>query len=315
MSLTKRPGGVYNVNETIAADPAAALIARLKLERPLAIFDVETTGKFPERDRIVEITIAKLYPDGRTTRFSTLVNPTVPIPPEVSAIHGITDDMVKRMPVFSEIAERLAKGLEGADLGGYNARRFDVPMLVAEFARVGPGVFSMTGRRIVDPQIIFFKREPRDLQAALRFFCGVALEESHRTDADVDATLAVFSAQFERYEDLPATVADLHEYCSQREPNWVDEQGKLVWLDGEACIAFGKNVGKSLRWLHQHDPSYLAWMLRNDFPPDVKAIVEAAANGRFPVRQEPSAKSASFPGGIASPGQSTSSVFGATPTR
>jgi DNA polymerase-3 subunit epsilon len=268
---------------------AQQLAARLKLTKPLVAFDCETTGKYPERDRIVEIALVKLYPDGRTTRFTSLVNPTIPIPPEVSEIHGITDAMVKDMPTFAQLAPTLVKGLGDCDLFGYNAKRFDTVLLVAEFARVDPALFSVAGRRIVDPQVIFFKREPRDLEGALKFFCGAALEGAHRAEADVDATLAVFCAQLERYDDLPATVAELHAYCAQKEPHWVDEQGKLVWLDGEVCVGFGKKAGKSLRWLYTHESSFLAWILRSDFSPDVKAIVEAAAKGTFPVRREPAA--------------------------
>lgn len=277
----------------------AELAARLQLERPLAFFDLESTGKYPDRDRIVEITIIKLWPDGRDTSFSSLVDPTIPIPAAASEIHGITDAMVGACrrcetgryghegsdhdfdpwPTFANLASVIARGLDGCDLAGYNIRRFDVPMLVAEFARTRTP-FAVEGRRLVDPQAIFFKREPRNLEAALGFYCGQALDGAHRTVADVEATLEVLGGQLLRYTDLPQTVDELHAYC--KDPSWIDESGRIVWAGGVACLNFGAHAGKSLAELAKGQPDYLRWILSKDFPADTKAICRAALEGSFP---------------------------------
>lgn len=163
----------------------------------------------------------------------------------------------------------------------------DVPLLAAEFKRAGVP-FSMEGRRIVDPQAIFFKREPRDLTSALKFFCGETLEGAHRAEADVGAAIAVLAAQLERYGDLPATVDALHEYC--RDASWVDESGRLVWADGKACIGFGKHAGRSLEELSKEliGRDYLRWVASADFPADTKRIIVAALRGEYPVPGVPS---------------------------
>lgn len=282
----------------------AQLADRLQLERPLAFFDLESTGKYPDRDRIVEITIIKLYPDGHDTTFSSLVNPTIPIPAEAAAIHGITDAHVRGCrrcetgqyghdgddhdfdpwPTFVDLAPVIAGGLKDCDLAGYNIRRFDVPMLVAEFARTSTP-FSLDGRRLVDPCSIFFKREPRDLGAALGFYCGQALDGAHRASADVEATLQVLAGQIVRYEDLPHTVGELHAYC--KDPNWIDDSGRIVWSGGVAVLNFGAHAGIALEQLAQRKRDYLQWILSKDFPTDTKAIVRAALDGSFPKPPAP----------------------------
>lgn len=280
----------------------AELAARLSLVRPLAFFDIESTGKYPDRDRIVEITIVKLHPDGRETTFSSLVNPTIPIPAEAAAIHGITDMHVSACrscetgrighdgdnhdfdpwPTFAQLAPTLARGLQDCDLAGFNIRRFDVPMLVAEFARAKVA-FLLEGRRQIDPLVIYHKREPRDLAAAVRFFCGRELEGAHRADADVVATIDVLAGQLERYPDLPDNVIALHNAC--KDPNWIDDGGRIVWMSGVACIGFGTHAGKPLESMaaEPNTRDYLRWMLSKDFPEDTKEICRAALDGRFPV--------------------------------
>jgi DNA polymerase-3 subunit epsilon len=267
----------------VTSDP---LLRHLVLRRPLAFFDCETTGKYPDRDRLIEITIVKLYPDGHDTRFSTLVNPTIPIPSEVSAIHHITDDQVREMPTFQQLAPTLLKGLSDCDLAGYNIRRFDIPLLCAEFKRAG-AVFSMDGRRVVDPAAIFFKREPRDLAAALAFFCdGRTLDGAHRTEADVDAAIAVLAGQFARYGDLPVSVDDLHVYC--KDQSWIDEAGRIIWTNGVACLGFGKHAGVPLSTLiaTQTGRDYVQWMLSADFADDAKGILKRALAGTLPKPQQ-----------------------------
>lgn len=280
----------------------AELAARLRLERPLAFFDLETTGVYPDRDRIVEITIIKLWPDGHDTSFSSLVNPTIPIPAAASEIHGITDAHVlgcrrcetgpyghdgddhdfEPWPTFVDLAPVIAGGLKDCDLAGYNIRRFDVPMLVAEFARTGVP-FSVEGRRLVDPCSIFFKREPRNLEAALSFYCGgKALDGAHRTVADVEATIEVLAGQIVKYEDMPTTVGELHGYC--KDPNWIDDSGRIVWSAGVAVLNFGANAGKALKDLvaDAKGRDYLRWILSKNFPSDTQAIVRAALEGSYP---------------------------------
>jgi DNA polymerase-3 subunit epsilon len=261
-----------------------SLTERLHLTRPIAFFDLETTGKYPERDRIVEVTVRKFLPNDDVVSFSSLVNPGCAIPAEASAVHGISDADVKDAPSFASLAPELAELLAACDLGGYNVKKFDIPLLTAEFKRLGMA-FPLEGRRIIDPQIIFFQREKRDLAAAYQFFTGQTLQGAHRAGTDVDAVVAVLLGQLDRYADLPTSLDELHALCDQREPSWIDAQGKLVWVQGEACIGFGKKAGKSLRWLAANEPDYLGWIIRSDFPEDVKAIVRAAGRGKFPKQE------------------------------
>lgn len=259
---------------------------RLTLERPLAVFDLETTGPYPQRDRIVDFTIVTFFPDGERREFSSLVNPTIPIPPDATAVHGITDAMVREAPTFAEVAPRIRAELAGANLAGYNVKRFDIPLLCAEFKRVSC-LFSIEGRRIIDPYIIWVKTDSRDLSAAVQHFCGVPLEGAHRAQADVLAAIAVLQAQYERYADLPATVDALHEYC--RDASWVDDSGRLVWNEGSACFGFGKHAGVPLQKLVKTTDGrdYCAWILKSDFPSDTKRIITDALHGTFPVQARP----------------------------
>lgn len=257
-----------------------AVAGRLGITKPLAVFDIESTGVNPEVDRIVEITIARIEPgtlEVSGNRF--LVHPNMPIPKEASDIHGITDEMVKDKPFFGEFADRVFDLLAGADLVGYNHRRFDTRLVAAECARCA---FKnpCEGARLIDVGLIFMKREPRTLTAAMQFFCGQAHEDAHGTTADVTATLRVLLSQFDRYEDLPRDVDALD--AMGRDPSWIDKDGKLVFRNGEACIGFGKNQGRPLRELVKKDPGYLSWILQKDFPDDVKAIIRDAQRGTFP---------------------------------
>lgn len=263
---------------------------RLALDRPLCFFDLESTGTFPDRDRIVDLTIITLHPDGSRSEFSALVNPTVPIPPSATAIHGISDAMVGDQPTFKQLAPPIAALLTGADLAGFGVRRFDLRMLAAEFARAAVP-FSLEGRRIIDALAIYHKREPRDLSAALRFYCGDELEGAHRALADVEATIAVLAGQFARYTDLPTSIDALHAYC--RDERWVDDTGRIVWIDGVACIGFGKHAGRTLESLaaEPYGRDYLRWILDADFPTDTKRIVSSALAGKFPT--PPAAEEAS----------------------
>ena len=254
----------------------------LRTDRPLAFFDIESTGTNVRADRIIDLAIVKLFPDGHREEHTFRVNPERPIPPEASAVHGTCDQDVKACPTFSQVATQVAALFEGCDLGGYNILRFDIPMLIEEFKRAGLA-FSMEGRRVVDPQRIFHQREPRDLTAALHFYCGELHLGAHGALDDVIATMQVLAGQYQRYADLPQDINALSEYCNPRDPSWLDSAGRLKWVSGEATINFGRKQGARLRDLADQDPSYLRWILGSDFPPDVKAVVSNVLKGKFPT--------------------------------
>ncbi|MGB4574708.1 MAG: 3'-5' exonuclease [Kiritimatiellia bacterium] len=266
-----------------------SLPERLKLERPLVVFDIEATGLNKRTDRIVAIAIVRYEPDGSVEQFAYLLNPGTPIPEEATQIHGITDDDVREAPTFAEMADVLTAHFDGADLAGYNILGYDIQMLAEEFTRAGR-TFSLEGRRILDAQRIFFRNEPRDLSAALRYYCGAEHEESHDALGDVLATIRVLGGQFEKYPELPNDLDALHDYCDPRDPSWADRTGRLKWSRGEIELNFGKFQGQSLRSTIANDPNFITWMLRADFPEDTKQIVRNAMAGRYPTPPEPPAK-------------------------
>lgn len=254
----------------------------LKLERPLAVLDLETTGLNPRLDRIVEIAILKLMPNGERKDYAFLVNPGIPIPPTVIAIHGITDEDVADAPTFLELAPKINQILDGCDLAGFGIERYDAQMLREEFARSGIK-FEEKGRRVIDAQQIFHKKEPRNLTAALAFYCNEEHTGAHRAKDDCEATLKVLAAQLEYYPDLPRDLDELDSFSSRRQGDWVDQTGKLRWLNGEVAINFGtKHFGKSLRLLLEKDNSFAHWILKSDFPHDTKEIVSQAMEGVWP---------------------------------
>ena len=254
---------------------------KLKLDRPLAVFDIEATGLNPRSDRIVELAVTRLMPDRTRTSHAYRVNPGIPIPAEATAMHGITDADVASCPPFVSVAGEILKRFEGCDLAGYNIGRFDIPMLEEEFLRVGQK-FSMDDRRILDAQRIFHQREPRDLTAALAFYCGEMHLDAHGAEADVTATIRVLEGQFERYSDLPHDMEKLDEYCNPRDPAWVDRTGKLRWRKNEVVLNFGRKKDTPLRELIDHDPGFIKWMLKNDFPRDFQDILRSALEGKWP---------------------------------
>ncbi len=255
-------------------------------DRPLAVFDIESTGLNRKLDRIIDLAIVKLMPDGSREERVYRVNPEMPIPAGSSEIHGIFDDDVKDSPTFQEVAEDVVSFLEGADLGGFNLISYDIPMLEEEFKRVGVA-FSCEGRRVVDAQRIFHKKEPRTLTAALRFYCDTEHTDAHGALADVDATIAVLEGQMQKYDDLPDSVEGLHEYCNPTDPNWLDRTGLLKWdADGNVLINFGQNRGRSLKEMMTTNINFLQWILKKDFPDDTKEILRLALSGTMPVRPE-----------------------------
>jgi len=260
------------------AKVARELAARLQLSRPIAFLDLETTGTSVQNDRIVEIAVVRIFPDGHGDVRNERVDPEMAIPADATAVHGISDADVHGKPAFRDLAPGLAEHLRDCDLGGFGVVRFDLKLLEAEFRRAKVS-FSMDGRFVVDAMAIFFDREPRNLGAAVKFYCGKEFEEAHAAREDVLASIEVLAGQFERYQGLPTSLPELDDIAVRRKPDWIDGDGKLVWLEGEAAIGFGKNRGKTLKSLASEDPGYLDWIVRGDFSETVKGLVREALRG------------------------------------
>ncbi|MCP4293415.1 MAG: 3'-5' exonuclease [bacterium] len=259
----------------------------LKLDRPLAVFDLETTGVNPDKDRIVQMAIIRIEPDGRRTTFETLVNPEMPIPAGASAVHGIKDEDVRDKPTFSQIRREVEEYLQDAVLGGFNSINFDTPLLMAELRRAEADL-DLRNVKQLDAMRIFHKMERRDLTAAYRFYCDEELVGAHSALADTEATLAILDAQIGRYEEVPNEVEELHRFCNPDEGKFVDRQRKFIWNDdNEAEFSFGKYQGKPLQDVckDQRGRGYLEWMLGKDFNEEIKDILRSALDGVFPKRQ------------------------------
>ncbi len=241
---------------------------QLNLKKPIVFFDLETTGVDITHDRIVEISIIKVLPSGEEQEKTRRINPGMPIPPEATAIHHISDEDVADCPMFKQIARSLANELTGCDLAGYNSNRFDIPMLDQEFQRAGVK-FDFSKARFVDVQTIFHKKEQRTLVAAYRFYCGKELDGAHSANADTRATLEVLKSQLDRYDDLPNDIAELSKF-SQMNRN-VDFMGRLVFNDDDKeVINFGKYKGRLAEEVLRKDPSYYDWILKGDFAQNTK---------------------------------------------
>jgi len=259
----------------------------VKLERPVVFLDLEATGVWPEKDRIIEVALIRIGLDGKEQLFHSRVNPEMKIPPQSIAIHHITDSDVKDAPTFKQIAPRVLEFLEGADLGGFSLERLDIPLLEKEFSLAGL-TFNFSACRLLDAQKIFHLKEPRDLETACRFYLNKPLEDAHSALGDARATFEVFKAQLEKYPDLPRDVEAL--YQATRLDSWVyvDATQRFRWWNGEAYFNFGKKevYGKSLREVAKENPSYLEWMLDQKFSPEVLCIVADALKGKFPKSKE-----------------------------
>jgi len=243
----------------------------LNLKRPLVFIDLETTGINVASDRIVEISSLKISPNGNEQWMTTLVNPGIPIPPKVTAIHGISDSDVAEAPTFKEIAKNLTSFLEGCDLAGFNAMKFDIPVLAEEFLRANVD-FNFTKRKYIDVQVIFHKKEQRTLEAAVRFYCKKELENAHSAKSDTEATYEVLKAQLDTYSDLENDVDKLAEFSSFN--NNVDFAGRII-LDenGIETFNFGKHKGRPVDQVFREEPSYYSWMMNGDFPLYTKKIL------------------------------------------
>lgn len=255
----------------------------LELERPIVFLDLEATGLNTSSDRIIEMTFMKINPDGKEEVKTVRVNPGIPIPPEATRVHGITDEDVKDESPFRKYARGLKDFLGDCDLGGFGITRFDVPLLEAEFKRAEVE-FSSQGRRIVDALSIYHRLDPRDLAAAYRRYCKKEMEKVHASEADVRAAAEVLDCQLDVHPELPRDVESLHVFCNPEVMDRIDSDGKFIWSEGEACLNFGKHKGKRLKEIAQSTPDYLDWMVnKGEFSQETKQIASRALSGDFPV--------------------------------
>ena len=236
----------------------------LQLARPIAFFDLETTGVNLATDRIIEVAIIKILPDGSRQVKRKLINPGIPIPAETTAIHGITDEMVKDAPSFKQCGNELKQFIENCDMGGYNSNRFDIPILMEEFLRAGMEV-DLSTRKMVDVQHIFYKMEPRTLTAAYKYYCDKELVDAHSAEADVNATIDVFMSQIERYPHLGNSLESILGIIG--EDKVVDYARRVIFDEkGVEVFNFGKHKGRPVVDVLKAEPQYYDWMMRGDFP-------------------------------------------------
>ena len=235
----------------------------LQLTKPLAFIDLETTGINLATDRIIEIAIIKVLPDGKRSVKRKLINPRMPIPKQSSDVHGITDEMVKDAPIFKDVAHELKQMLDGCDIAGYNSNRFDIPLLVEEFLRADVD-FDMKGRRLLDVQNIFHKMEQRTLSAAYKFYCNKNLDGAHSAEVDASATHEILIAQLERYPDLGTSIDSVLKLIG--EESIVDFARRFILENGVEIFNFGKYKGKAVADVLRNEPQYYDWMMKGDFP-------------------------------------------------
>ncbi len=255
----------------------------MRVTKPLIILDLETTGIWIEKDRIIEIAMIRLLPSGTKETFHRRVNPLMPIPKAVQELTGITDEAVKDAPVFRTIARDVAAFIGNADIGGFNVDKFDVPLLEREFVDAGV-VFTMAQRVVYDAQKVFHLNNKRDLTAAYAFYCGKPLEGAHGAQADTAATLEVLEAQVRSYGEGADGIDVLSTFVYPERSDFYDSERRFRWWNGELYMMFGKYARKeSLRDIARKDPGYLEWMLGKDFSEEVKNLVSAALKGQLPV--------------------------------
>ncbi len=235
----------------------------LQLLRPLAVIDLETTGVNLSTDRIIDIAIVKIMPDGKRLVKRKLLNPEMPIPVASTEVHGITDAMVRDAPTFKQVANEIRQFIEQADLAGYNSNRFDVPMLAEEFLRASLD-FDLSDRRLVDVQKIFHQMEQRTLSAAYKFYCNALLENAHSAEADASATWEVLQAQLLRYPQLGNSVESILKQIG--EENTVDFARRMIMENGKEVFNFGKHKGRVVAEVLKAEPQYYDWMMKGDFP-------------------------------------------------
>ncbi|MCL6294606.1 3'-5' exonuclease [Jejuia spongiicola] len=246
---------------------------QLSLTKPICFFDLETTGINITKDRIVEISILKVYPNGKEESKTWLVNPEMPIPKEVIEIHGISDADVADKPTFKELAKEVYNMIKDSDLGGFNSNRFDIPLLAEEMLRAEVD-FDMKNRVSIDVQTIFHKMEQRTLSAAYKFYCDKNLEGAHSAEADTNATYEVLKAQIAKYDEVENNTKFLAEFSSRKK--FADFAGFITYnSEGVECFSFGKHKGKLVTEVLEKEPGYFGWLLNADFPLYTKKVLTA----------------------------------------
>ncbi len=244
----------------------------LNLTKPIIFFDLETTGVNIATDRIVEISILKIFPNGNKESNTWLVNPEIEIPAEATAVHGITNEKVVMEPTFKELAPTINKMIADCDLAGFNSNRFDIPLLAEELMRAGID-FDMNNRKAIDVQVIFHKKEQRTLSAGYQFYCGKNLEDAHSAEADTKATYEILLAQLEKYDDIGNTVEALSDFSSHRDR--ADFAGFILYNEqGKEIFSFGKYKGRTVEEVLIENPGYHAWMQNADFPLYTKKVLK-----------------------------------------
>jgi len=246
---------------------------QLHLTKPICFFDLETTGINISKDRVVEIAILKVHPNGKEERYTQRVNPEMPIPAEVTLVHGITDADVADKPTFKEISKEVHNMIKDSDLGGYNSNRFDIPVLAEELLRADVD-FDMKNKVSIDVQTIFHKMEQRTLTAAYKFYCNKNLEDAHSAEADTIATYEVLKSQLDRYDELENDANFLAEFSSRKK--FADFAGFITFnKEDEECFSFGKHKGKRVLDILDQEPGYFGWLLNADFPLYTKKVLTA----------------------------------------
>ena len=245
----------------------------LNLRKPLVVLDLETTGVNIATDRIVEFSALKVSPGGAEEWLTLRLNPGIPISPEATRVHGITDADVANEPHFRDVAKRIAAFLEGCDLAGFNSMKFDIPILCEEFLRVNVD-FNPARHKYVDVQLIFHKKEQRTLSAAYKFYCNMDLENAHSAQADTAATYEILKAQLDRYTDLENDIDKLSSFSAFN--NNADLAGRIIFNEqGQEVFNFGKHRGKPVEQVFREEPSYYSWMMNGDFPLNTKQVITA----------------------------------------
>ena len=244
---------------------------KLKLEKPIVFFDLETTGINIGTDKIVEISILKIFPNGNKESKTWLVNPEIEIPKEASDIHGITNEQVVTEPTFKELAPKVSEMINDCDLAGFNSNRFDIPLLAEELMRAGID-FNMNNRKAIDVQVIFHKKEQRTLSAGYQFYCGKELEGAHGAEADTNATFEILLAQLDKYEDIGTSVDELSAFSSHGKR--ADFAGFVLFNeDDQEIFSFGKYKGRTVEEVFKENPGYNNWMQNADFPLFTKKVL------------------------------------------
>lgn len=257
----------------------------MQLSKPLVVLDLETTGTWIEKDRIIEIALIKVNTDDSEQVFETKVNPLMPIPPVVSELTGIKDEDVRNAPTFTTIASKVVEFIGDADLAGFNAERFDIPLLMRELSDIGVK-FDLSGRMIYDAQKVYHLHQKRDLSAAYAFYCQKDLKDAHSALADTQATLSILKQQVQLYGNGNVHIDVLKEFNYKQSTEYFDSDRKFRWWNGELYMTFGKYAKKeSLRLIAQKDPNYLQWILDKDFSEEVKSMVQDVINGQHPKQE------------------------------